>query len=135
MRSAVVAGLCGGPGVCPGANIGQNVAIFEQVDDLEYIHANPFRRATMCIRKAQLHRLKLYLLNAISFCPSWSLASEAGHTGFYQKTLSRYVQGARHVAADIAGKGVVDPLAMLLSTSMMLRHLQLHAFSDTCAAT
>ena len=29
--SAVVAGLCGGPGVCPGANIGQNVAIFEQV--------------------------------------------------------------------------------------------------------
>jgi len=38
------------------------------------------------------------------------------------------------VAADIAGKGVVDPLAMLLSTSMMLRHLQLHAFSDTCAA-
>lgn len=28
---AVVAGLCGGPGVCPGANIGKNVAIFEQV--------------------------------------------------------------------------------------------------------
>ena len=69
----MVAGLCGGPGVCPGANIGQNVAIFEQ--------------------------------------------------------------GARHVAADIAGRGIVDPLAMLLSTSMMLRHLQLHAFSDTCAAT
>jgi isocitrate dehydrogenase (NAD+) len=67
----VVAGLCGGPGVCPGANIGQNVAIFEQ--------------------------------------------------------------GARHVAADIAGMGIADPLAMLLSTSMMLRHLQLHAFSDTCA--
>lgn len=28
---AVVAGLCGGPGVCPGANIGKDVAIFEQV--------------------------------------------------------------------------------------------------------
>jgi len=26
----VVAGLCGGNGVCPGANVGDNVAIFEQ---------------------------------------------------------------------------------------------------------
>ena len=69
---AVVAGLCGGAGVCPGANIGSDVAIFEQ--------------------------------------------------------------GARHVAADIAGKGVADPLALLLSTSMLLRHIQLHAFSDRCAS-
>ena len=63
-----MAGLCGGAGVCPGANIGKDIAIFEQ--------------------------------------------------------------GARHVAADIAGKGVADPLALLLSTSMLLRHIQLHAFSD-----
>lgn len=66
--SNVVAGLCGGAGVVPGANVGSNVAIFEQ--------------------------------------------------------------GARHVGKDIAGKGVANPLATLLSTSMMFRHLNLPDFSD-----
>ena len=46
------------------------------------------------------------------------------------KDIAIFEQGARHVAADIAGKGVADPLALLLSTSMLLRHIQLHAFSD-----
>jgi isocitrate dehydrogenase (NAD+) len=64
----VVAGLCGGAGVCPGGNIGSGVAVFEQ--------------------------------------------------------------GARHVSADLAGKNLANPTALLLSTSMMLRHLQLHNFSD-----
>ncbi|KAL3153460.1 hypothetical protein ABBQ38_011793 [Trebouxia sp. C0009 RCD-2024] len=64
----VVAGLCGGAGVVPGANVGDNVAIFEQ--------------------------------------------------------------GARHVGKDIAGKGIANPLATLLSTSMMFRHLNLPDFSD-----
>ena len=26
----IVAGLCGGQGVCPGGNVGENIAIFEQ---------------------------------------------------------------------------------------------------------
>lgn len=39
-------------------------------------------------------------------------------------------QGARHVAKDIVGKGIANPMALLLSTSMLLRHLQLHSFSD-----
>lgn len=64
----VVAGLCGGPGIAPGANIGKDVAIFEQ--------------------------------------------------------------GARHVAKDIVGKGIANPIALMLATSMMLRHLSLHSFSD-----
>jgi len=41
-----------------------------------------------------------------------------------------FEQGARHVSRAIAGKGVANPTALLLSTSMMLRHLQLHSFSD-----
>jgi isocitrate dehydrogenase (NAD+) len=41
-----------------------------------------------------------------------------------------FEQGARHVAKDIAGKGIANPTALLLSASMMLRHLQLHSFSD-----
>jgi isocitrate dehydrogenase (NAD+) len=40
------------------------------------------------------------------------------------------VQGARHVSKNIAGKGIANPTAVLLSASMMLRHLQLHSFSD-----
>eukprot|EP00210_Caulerpa_lentillifera_P007214 g6901.t1 len=64
----VVAGLCGGYGVCPGGNVGDHVAIFEQ--------------------------------------------------------------GARQVAADLAGKNQANPTAMLLSGAMMLRHLKLHNFAD-----
>lgn len=30
----------------------------------------------------------------------------------------------------IAGRGIANPTAVLLSASMMLRHLQLHSFSD-----
>lgn len=65
---AQVAGLTGGPGLFPGVNVGENVAIFEQ--------------------------------------------------------------GARHVAKDIAGMGVANPSAALLSAAMMLRHLNLPGFSD-----
>lgn len=41
-----------------------------------------------------------------------------------------FEQGARHVAADIAGRGVANPTAALMSTVMLLRHLNLPAFSD-----
>jgi isocitrate/isopropylmalate dehydrogenase len=39
-------------------------------------------------------------------------------------------QGARHVAKDLAGKNQSNPTATLLSTSMLLRYLRLHSFSD-----
>jgi isocitrate dehydrogenase (NAD+) len=64
----IVAGLTGGVGVVPGANVGVHCAVFEQ--------------------------------------------------------------GARHVAADIAGKGLANPTAGLLASVMLLRHLNLPAFSD-----
>ena len=67
-----MAGLTGGPGLFPGVNVGDTVAIFEQ--------------------------------------------------------------GARHVAKDIAGQGVANPSAALLSAAMMLRHLNLPGFSDRCVA-
>lgn len=40
------------------------------------------------------------------------------------------MQGARHVAKDIVGMGIANPIALLLSTSMLLRHLQLHSYAD-----
>ncbi|KAK9810571.1 hypothetical protein WJX73_001461 [Symbiochloris irregularis] len=64
----VVAGITGGPGVIPGANVGDGIAIFEQ--------------------------------------------------------------GARHVGRDIAGKGIANPCAALLSAAMLLRHINLPDFSD-----
>jgi isocitrate/isopropylmalate dehydrogenase len=45
-----------------------------------------------------------------------------------------FEQGARHVAADIAGRGVANPTAGLLSTVMLLRHLNLPSFSDRLEA-
>ncbi|WIA35017.1 hypothetical protein OEZ86_003511 [Tetradesmus obliquus] len=42
-----------------------------------------------------------------------------------------FEQGARHVSKKIAGQGIANPTALLLATSMMLRHLQLHSFSDS----
>lgn len=38
------------------------------------------------------------------------------------------------MSKGIAGLGIANPTAVLLSASMMLRHLQLHSFSDRCAA-
>lgn len=61
------AGLVGGPGICPGANIGHGCAMFEQ--------------------------------------------------------------GARHAGLDIAGRDVVNPTAILLSSVMMLRYLKLPDFA------
>lgn len=46
------------------------------------------------------------------------------------KDVAVFEQGARHVNKHIAGKGIANPTALLLTTSMMLRHLQLHSFSD-----
>ena len=61
------AGLVGGPGICPGANIGHGCAMFEQ--------------------------------------------------------------GARHAGLDIAGRDIVNPTAILLSSVMMLRYLKLPDFA------
>jgi isocitrate dehydrogenase (NAD+) len=41
-----------------------------------------------------------------------------------------FEQGARHVAADIAGLGVANPTGILLSSIDMLRHLQLNDHAD-----
>ncbi|KAJ9511823.1 hypothetical protein QJQ45_004390 [Haematococcus lacustris] len=43
--------------------------------------------------------------------------------------VALFEQGARHVSKDLAGKGLANPTATLLSTSMMLRYLKLHSFS------
>ncbi len=62
------AGLIGGPGLVPGANVGEGVAIFEV--------------------------------------------------------------GNRHVAADIAGLNRANPIALLLSSVLMLRHLGMNSHAD-----
>lgn len=39
--------------------------------------------------------------------------------------------GARHTGLDIAGKGVANPTALILSSCMMLRHLDLKSYADS----
>lgn len=41
-----------------------------------------------------------------------------------------FSQGCRHAGLDIAGQNVVNPAAILVSSSMMLRHLGLPNFAD-----
>ncbi|KAI8474612.1 MAG: isocitrate dehydrogenase, NAD-dependent [Monoraphidium minutum] len=50
------------------------------------------------------------------------------------KDVAIFEQGARAVSSELAGKGVANPTALTLSTSMMLRHLGLHSFSDRLEA-
>jgi isocitrate dehydrogenase (NAD+) len=64
----VVAALVGGPGLAPGANVGERAAIFES--------------------------------------------------------------GAHHVASDIAGQDKANPTSILLSATMMLRHIDLPQYAD-----
>ncbi|GFR49396.1 hypothetical protein Agub_g11448, partial [Astrephomene gubernaculifera] len=45
-----------------------------------------------------------------------------------------FEQGARHVAKDLAGQGVANPTATLLSTAMLLRHIKLGGFADRLEA-
>ena len=48
----------------------------------------------------------------------------------FAQDVAIFEQGARHVAKDIVGKGIANPTALLLSTSMLLRHVQMHTFAD-----
>merc|ERR1712063_219031 len=38
--------------------------------------------------------------------------------------------GARHSAIDIEGKGIANPTAFIFSSTLMLRHLNLHGHAD-----
>lgn len=115
------AGLCGGNGVTPGGNIGKDCAIFEQVRPwLQDGHGYP----QQCLRAAAItHRCTV--LHAGS---RW--ASGPTTLTHARGTRHDHEQGARAVSNDIAGQGVANPTALTLSTSMMLRHLGLHSFSD-----
>lgn len=85
------------------------------------------------------------------YCPPPSLTAQSGKSvnckiGFQARevhfktcvlagcnigdNVAIFEQGARHVGKDIVGKGIANPLATLLSTSMMFRHLNLPDFSD-----
>ena len=44
-----------------------------------------------------------------------------------------FSQGCRHAGLDIAGKNIVNPSAILVSSVMMLRHLGLPNFADDIA--
>jgi len=41
-----------------------------------------------------------------------------------------FEQGTRHTGIDIAGQGVANPTALLLSSVIMLKHLDLHRFAN-----
>ena len=114
----IVAGLCGGPGVSPGANVGSAVCIFEQ----------GARHVAKDI-VGKVGTPGLFLGPLLEQVVPWdrqptrlranSVEQNAG-CHYTPLTLVAHVQG------------IANPIALLLSTSMMLRHLSLHAFADRC---
>ena len=48
--------------------------------------------------------------------------------------IAIFEQGARHVGRDLIGLDLANPTAMLLSTAMMFRHLQIPMFADRLEA-
>jgi len=69
---------------------------------------------------ALLHQRAVASSGCLHTSHSFPMSLSAGHSA----------QGARHVSKNIAGRGIANPTAVMLSASMMLRHLQLHSFSD-----
>lgn len=45
-------------------------------------------------------------------------------------TSPRLFQGARHTFSEAVGKNVANPTAMLLCAAKLLRHVNLHDYSD-----
>ena len=54
--------------------------------------------------------------------------SVSNSINFYLLSISftNILQGARHVGFDISGKNIADPIGSLLTSVMMLRHLDLN---------
>lgn len=44
--------------------------------------------------------------------------------------IFRILQGARHTFSEAVGKNVANPTAMLLCSAKLLRHVNLHNYSD-----
>jgi isocitrate/isopropylmalate dehydrogenase len=88
-----VAGLIGGPGLCPGANVGATGAMFEQ---------------GACARAVW----RLQGERAVCTWPQPHLFLTALDT----KALTLSNAGARHVGLDIAGQDVVNPTGILLAS-------------------
>lgn len=53
----------------------------------------------------------------------------------YGSSLSVFEPGCRHVGKDIAGKNLANPTAMLLSSTMLLRHLGLDTQANLIASS
>ncbi|KAG5513943.1 hypothetical protein PMAC_000565 [Pneumocystis sp. 'macacae'] len=49
----------------------------------------------------------------------------------YGEEYALFEPGCRHVGLDIAGKGMANPTALILSSTMLLRHLSLDDYADT----
>jgi len=45
--------------------------------------------------------------------------------------IALFEPGARHVARDIQGQNLANPTAMIMSATLMLRHLGLNSHADT----
>lgn len=67
--------------------------------------------------------------------PAHDMLTDEADLAFLQQEFALFEPGCRHVAKDIQGKDVANPAAMILSATMMLRHLGLDHHANTIASS
>ena len=104
----VAAGLVGGAGVVPGKSIGSQFAIFEPVS----------------ITRVYLIKQNYPGVNAGGFSPVKILYQMEELVKVKSFSFLSFLKGARHTYAQMAGRNVANPTAMLLSGADMLDHIK-----------
>lgn len=56
--------------------------------------------------------------------------TKSNTSSFNLLNISNRFQGARHTFSEAVGKNVANPTAMLLCSTKLLRHVNLHTYSD-----
>lgn len=101
----IACGLVGGAGVVAGASYSAETCVFEPVRNFAFLYSLSFCIDLLLIRVHDL-LISIFLLH------------------FFR------LQGARHTFSEAVGKNVANPTAMLLCSTKLLRHVNLHNYSD-----
>ncbi|CAG9116646.1 unnamed protein product [Plutella xylostella] len=141
IMSDMCSGLVGGLGLTPSGNIGKNGALFESVHGTApaiagHDKANPTALLLSSVMMLRYLKMEDFANRIEGACfkvlsegrvLTEDLGGKSKCSEFQSEILLQQVHGT---APDLAGKDMANPTALLLSSIMMLRHLQLNEHAD-----